>query len=202
METPASKLPAEARRAVTVEAVVQLAAEQNPSEITTTAIAERMKLTQGALFRHFASKDAIWEAVMGWVAEKLLGRIDAAAAQAATPLAALEAVFSTHVRFVVEHPGVPRIMFGELQRAGDTPAKRMVRTLVTRYGERLRRLIDAGKAQGEIAGDVDTAAAAMLFIGTLQGLVMQSLLSGSVRRLRADAHGAFALYARAIGRHP
>lgn len=198
----ARKLPAEARRAVTIEAVVQLAAEQNPSEITTTAIAERMRLTQGALFRHFASKDAIWEAVMGWVAEKLLARIDAAAAQATSPMTGLEAAFATHVDFVCGHPGVPRIMFGELQRAGDTPAKRMVRTLVTRYGERLRRLIDAGKAQGEIAAEVDTAAAAMLFIGTLQGLVMQSLLAGSVRRLRVDAPGAFALYARAIRRQP
>jgi len=46
-------LPAEARRAATVQAVVDLAAEQNPAEITTTAIADRMGLTQGALFRHF-----------------------------------------------------------------------------------------------------------------------------------------------------
>lgn len=37
-------LTAEARRAATVQAVVDLAAEQNPAEITTTAIAERMGL--------------------------------------------------------------------------------------------------------------------------------------------------------------
>ena len=56
-------LPADERRAATVEAVVDLAAEQNPSDITTTAIAQRMGLTQGALFRHFQSKDAILEPV-------------------------------------------------------------------------------------------------------------------------------------------
>ena len=39
-------LPADERRAATVEAVVDLAAEQNPSDITTTAIAQRMGLTQ------------------------------------------------------------------------------------------------------------------------------------------------------------
>ncbi len=56
-------LPADERRAATVEAVVDLAAEQNPSDITTTAIAQRMGLAQGALFRHFPSKDAILESV-------------------------------------------------------------------------------------------------------------------------------------------
>lgn len=50
-------LSAEERRAVTVDTVVALAAEENPSEITTAAIAARMKVTQGALFRHFPSKD-------------------------------------------------------------------------------------------------------------------------------------------------
>lgn len=202
MELRTPKLPAEERRAATVEAVIDLAARCDPGEITTTAIAAHMQLTQGALFRHFATKDAIWEAVMGWVAEGLLARIDAAIEAAPSPLEALEAAFMTHARFISEHPGVPRIMFGELQRGADSPAKRMVRTLVARYGERLRRVIDQGKARRQISADVDTAAAAMLFLSTMQGLVMQSLLAGDVKRIRAAAPGSFALYARAIRRSP
>ena len=72
-------LPAEQRRNDTVRALIALAAEQNPTDITTAAVAKRMGLTQGALFRHFPSKDAILEAVMEWVAERLLARIDKAA---------------------------------------------------------------------------------------------------------------------------
>lgn len=191
-------LPAEERRAVTVQAVLELAAERNPGEITTQAIADRMSLTQGALFRHFADKDAIWEAVMHWVAERLLARADAAAAAAGTPLAALEAMFTAHVAFVADHPGVPRMLFGELQRAGQTPAKRMVQTLIARYGARLRDLIERGRTGGEIAADVDADAAATLFIGTIQGLVMQSLLAGDVRRIRVEAPRAFAIFRRGI----
>ncbi len=81
-------LPADQRRAVTVDAVVQLAATRNPNDITTAAIAKHMHLTQGALFRHFPSKDAIWQAVMEWVAERLLTRIDRAAEGVDSPLAA------------------------------------------------------------------------------------------------------------------
>lgn len=196
------QLPAEERRAVTVETVIGLAAEQNPSEITTAAIAKRMNLTQGALFRHFPSKDAIWQAAMTWVAEHLLARIDHAIEAAETPLAALEAAFMTHVEFVAAHPGIPRMMFGELQRAEDTPAKRMARVLMERYRERLATLIDKGKAMGLLAREVDTVDAATLFIGTIQGLVMQSLLTGSAEAIRAHAPAAFALYSRAIRRTP
>lgn len=191
-------LPAAERRAVTVETVVQLAAERNPGEITTAAIAERMHLTQGALFRHFASKDAIWAAVMDWVAERLLARVDSAAAQASGPLAALEAMFLAHVDFVARHPGVPRILFGELQRAEETPAKRMVQTIIARYQDRLAALLERGKACGELTADLDSAAAANLFIGTIQGLVMSSMLAGDVERVRHDAPRVFAIYRRGI----
>lgn len=192
-------LPSDERRAVTVEAVVELAARQNPSEITTTAIAKHMGVTQGALFKHFSTKDAILQAVMEWVAERLLSRIDRAAQSASSPVAALEAMFMAHAEFVVEHPGVPRMLFGELQRAESTAPKRMVQTIIRRYGERLHRLIADGKAKGELSASLDTEAAAILFIGTIQGLVMQSLLAGDVGRIRHDAPRVFAIYLRGIG---
>ena len=198
VEAKPRNLPADQRRAVTVDAVIALTAEQNPGDITTAAIAQRMNLTQGALFRHFPSKDAIWQAVMEWVAERLLQRVDQAMKEAASPLLALEAVFVAHIGFVVAHPGVPRLLFGELQRAEDTPAKRMARTLLAGYRQRLAGLIDAGKAGGEIAPDVDTAAAVVAFVGSIQGLVMQSLLSGKVGQMRNDASGVFAIYRRGI----
>ena len=198
MDIPEKKLPADERRAVTVEAVVALAGKQNPNEITTAAIAKHMNLTQGALFRHFASKDAIWEAVMGWVAERLLGRLDAAAQGHATHLAALEAMFMSHIEFVIEHPGVPRMMFGELQRAEASAAKRMAQTLMQRYAERLRHRLQQAQAEGEIATTIDLSSAATLFIGTVQGLVMQSMLSGDISKIRDAAAGVFAIYVRGV----
>lgn len=198
MDPHPKHLPADERRAVTVEAVVELAGSVNPSEITTAAIAKHMNVTQGALFRHFPSKEAIWQAVMEWLAERLLARIDRAARDIESPLDALKAMFLSHVEFVIEHPGVPRMMFGELQRAEASPAKRMAQTLIQRYAERIRTRIEAGKARGEIAAEVDTEAAATLFIGSIQGLVMQSMLSGDIERIRADAPGVFAIYQRGI----
>jgi AcrR family transcriptional regulator len=200
MGTRVKNLPAAERRAVTVEAVIELAAEQNPNDITTAAIAKRMGLTQGALFRHFPNKDAILQAVMEWVAERLLARVDKAVRVAPSPLAALEGMFMAHVEFVIEHPGIPRMLFGELQRTQETGSKRIVQTLLHRYGERLRRLLDEGKTLGELDAHLDTEASAILFIGTIQGLVMQSLLAGNLGHIRDDAPRIFAIYRRGIRR--
>lgn len=191
-------LPASERRAATVKTVVELAATRDPGDITTTAIARHMQLTQGALFRHFPSKEAIWEAVLEWVAERLLARVDYAARTAASPLGALEAVFMSHAEFVTEHPGVPRMMFGELQRPGVSPAKQIAQTLMRHYREHLQAIIKQGKACGELPATLDDGAAITLFIGTIQGLVMQSLLVGDVQRIRREAAGVFAIYERGI----
>jgi len=198
MHPTVKRRPAKERRAITVETVVKLAAEQNPSNITTSAIAERMGLTQGALFRHFPNKDAIIQAVMEWVSGRLLSKVDKAMKTAQSPLAALEAMFNAHMEFVIVHPGVPRMLFGELQNAEETVPKRIVQTLIRQYGERLHRLIEEGKSCGELDADLDTEASSILFIGTIQGLIMQSLLAGDVSRIRADAPRVFAIYRRGI----
>ncbi len=191
-------LSAEERREVTVETVIDLAAEQNPTDITTGAIARRMGVTQGALFRHFPSKDAILQAVMEWVSQRLLARIDRATSGAPSPLDALEAAFTAHIEFIAEHPGVPRMLFGELQRAEQTIAKRMAETLLQAYGKRLGKIVAAGKESGQLSAGLDEKAAATLFIGMIQGLVMQSLLADDPRMIRASAPGVFALYRRSV----
>ena len=202
MDIQPKHLPADERRAVTIEAVVKLAGSQNPSKITTAAIAKHMNVTQGALFRHFPHKEAIWQAVMEWVTERLLSRIDRAAQGIQSPLAAMEAMFLSHIEFVAEHPGVPRMMFGELQRAESTPAKQMAQTLIRRYSERLHQLIERGKTEGELLPTLDNEAAATLFIGSIQGLVMQSLLAGDVEQMQRDAARVFAIYQRGIRNAP
>jgi len=194
----AARLSSEERKAMTVRTVIDLAGECDPAEITTSAIAERMAMTQGALFRHFPTKDEMWQAVVGWGAERLLERLDKAAASAETPLVALEAIFFSHLRFVRRHAGIPRIVLNSLQRAGDTPTKSAVRALLSRYGERLRALLEEAKTRGEVAADVDTAAAVALFMGTVQTFSLQMLMNKSGVSIEDLAAKSFALFVRGI----
>lgn len=196
---PRQNLPAVQRRKVTVEAVVDLAATRDPAEITTGQIAEHMQLTQGALFRHFPTKDAVWDAVMAWTADQLTRRLDQAEANGASPLLSLEQMFLAHVDFVVARPGVPRILFGQLQRTGDTAAKRSARMLINGYRTRVIKLLKRSCANGDLPADLDTEAAATLFVGTIQGLVVQAMITGDLAAMRIMASRVFNIYIRGIG---
>ncbi len=191
-------LTAEERRELTVDAVIDLSAQDDPANITTGSIAKHMRVTQGALFRHFPSKDAIWEAVIGRVTERVMKLLDKAAASTNSPLAALEAIFHGHITFIVEHPGVPRLMMGQLQHARPTPARRMVRSLLFLYRERIERLLNEAQEADELRQELNIEMAATQFIGTIQGLVMQSLIFDNMNHMVEQAEGAFHLYCHGI----
>lgn len=201
MQKPSKYLPADERRAVTVAAVIELAAQQNPSAISTAAIAKHMSVTQGSLFRHFANKDAILESVMNWVAQRLLARIDNAMQNQTTAIAALQAAFMTHIQFISEHPGVPRLLFGELQRKENTAAKKLVTALLGQYRQRIQQTLEQGKQNQELHSELDSSVAAQLFIGSIQGLVVQSIVTGNSGSLQQEAKDIFVLYQRAIEVH-
>lgn len=200
MSTPSSSkyLCAEERRAMTVASVLALAAKNNPAEITTVAIAAHMGLSQAAIFRHFPTKDALWQEVLEWVEAELMSRVKAAAAAAAGPLLALEAVFLTHIAFAQEYPGVPRMLFGELQRTEITPAKRAVMNLLAGYRQFLTTLLQQGKQIQEIRAELVVPVAVSMFVGLIQGLVMQMLMTGKQESLQSQARESFLLYRQAI----
>ncbi|MCW2314393.1 TetR/AcrR family transcriptional regulator [Rhodoferax antarcticus] len=237
-----SRQRTEVRQAHLLDAALTLAARCSPADITTTDLANAVGITQGAVFRHFASKEAIWLAVMGAVTEQLMTKLQAAALAAGAPLVssatepamfceslsvpikpadriqptgscepaeptepsernalrALEAVFMAHVAYVVAHPGVPRVIFQELQRPQDTALKASVRALMQQYRTLLMHLLQQAQKEQLIAPHADFTGACVLFIGSVQGLVMQALLLGNVAAMTDLAPGVFALYQRGL----
>ncbi|HWI84609.1 TetR/AcrR family transcriptional regulator [Ramlibacter sp.] len=202
MSTAATRLPTADRQAEIVTAALALAREASPALITTADIAADVGVTQGALFKHFPTKDAIWLAAMGWVREQLLSTLERAVARAGSPLDALAGMFKAHVGFVASHPGVPRFIFHELQRPADSPIKQEVRKLLQGYRKMLRKQLDAAVAIGEVSREVDLDAAATLFVGVVQGLVMQSMLSGNPAAIKSQADAVFAIYRRGLQEAP
>lgn len=193
MQTVKPRFSTEVRRAEIVKTVLRLAAERTPGEITTADIAEAMGLTQGAVFRHFPTKVAIWLAVADWTAETLLESLERAAGSSHEPLEGVAAVFRAHVDFVMANPGVPRLIFDQLQQPGDSPVKRRVRAMLQSYRSIVIRLIQQAKTGGKVAAQLDEACATALFIGAVQGLVMQSMLAGSARDMKHLSEGVLAL---------
>ena len=185
---------AEQRRLETVETLIDLAGEQNPNAITTQALADKMGLTQGAIFRHFPTKESIFSGVMGWVAERLMKHIHKAIKSEDSAIDKLQSMFLAHISFVSKHPGIPRILFGELQHDKNSVPKQMVKQLIAQYADLLQDIMRTGKERGELNPNLDIEAATLLFIGSIQGLVMQSMLAADRQDMLAQAEAVFNVY--------
>lgn len=190
---PRHRLTTDQRQREIVATVLALARERGPDAITTQAIADRMGLTQGAVFRHFPDKQAIWLAVFAWVRESLGAAIAAAVEKADSPLAKIERAFLAHVAFIAENPGVPRVMFHEMQYPGDSPVRTEVRAMINSYRQRLTLLFTQAKAAGELPRDLDATLAPVSFIGAVQGLVIEASLAGDEAGMAKRSRKLFAL---------
>jgi len=189
----------ESRQAEIVATMVRLSAERSPADITTTDIAKAMKVTQGALFRHFATKEAIRLAVVEWIEEDLMLELMAAKESAPDALTALKAMFMAHVAFAKAYPGAPRLIFGELQQPAESPVKQRVQQIMQRYRQTLSQTLAAAIEAKLIRSNVDCPSAAALFLGAIQGLVIQTMLSGSTQQMEKQAVGVLDLYLAALG---
>lgn len=192
------RLSAEARREEIISAALALAARQGPEKTTTEDMAQAVGVTQGAIFRHFPTKDAVWVAAVEWACGKVMQVVAEAAAQGADPLDSLEKVFHAHVAFVARHPGIPRLLFSELRNSRDTRLKQLLQELMSGYEGKIVSMLQDAKQAGLTGPELDEEAAALLFLGTIQGLVMQAQAFGKKRLLVDLGRKVFPIYLRGI----
>ncbi|GAO36252.1 TetR family transcriptional regulator [Sulfuricella sp. T08] len=185
---------AEERQEEIVQVAIELAAKSGVDAVTTQDMANAMGLTQGAIFRHFPTKDEIWLAAIRWIRIGLLSVVETAAARSENPLEALENIFFAHLSFISRHPGFPRIVFSDQLLRRDTRLKQLIQEVITGYEGKIAAILTQAKATGFARPDLDESSAATLFIGMIQGLVLQWNLFGSQRALPEAAKKVFPIY--------
>jgi AcrR family transcriptional regulator len=194
------RLSAEERQEEIVRVALDLVAKQGVEDVTTQDMADAMGLTQGAIFRHFPTKDDIWIAVIRWIRGRLMEVLESAAAGAAHPMEAVEQMFFAHVAFIARHPAIPRLVFSDQLMRKNTVLKQLIQELLTGYEAKLAALFQEAKDQGLAREDLDEQSAATLYIGMIQGLVMQSAIFAGKRSLLEEAKKVFPVYLNGIWR--
>jgi AcrR family transcriptional regulator len=198
-DEPARKrLGADERREEIIRVTLDLAARQGVDDVTTQDMAQAMGLTQGAVFRHFPSKDAIWLAAMQWVRDRLMSVLGKAAQQGRDPLDALQRMFFAHIDFIASHPAIPRMLMSEHLHGRSALLRQLVTEIMLSFESRVADLLNHAKAQGLARADLDAHAAATLYIGMIQGLVLQTSILRDQRTLATEAARTFPIFLQAI----
>ena len=170
----AAAVSAAARRAHAVEALLLLARETAPDQITTAAIAARMGVSQAALFRHFPSREAIWTEAVSWATGELERRFEALGA--GPPLQQVAALLACHAAMLQQHPGLVRMLFAELQRPATSPARETGKAFMQRFRHRLAAGLRGAQAAQQLDPRLAPDELAALLVASQQGLILQALV--------------------------
>jgi len=161
------------RKQEIVEATLALAAEQGLKNLTTQAIAERVGIAQPTIFRHFNSRDAIFGAVIGWVAENLFYVLEQLEHDPAPPDERLRRLLQRQLAFIGKRRGIPRVVFSDRLQVESPALKAAVREIYQRLLGRIARLLEEGRVCGCFRADLQPEQDARHIGALLQGTIMR-----------------------------
>jgi len=163
-----SRRPAEDRRREIADAALRVIANQGLGRFTALAIAHEVGLTDGALFRHFPSKEAIVDAAIDRVEELLF---EGFPPDADDPIDRLGAFFRRRVAVIREHPGISSLVATEeLAKAGSSEGVKRVTEFRRRSTEFVRSCLAASERRRLLAPGLGAEEAAVLVLGALLAL--------------------------------
>ena len=169
-----SRKTAEIRREEILRAALFIVEQQGLDNLNTNAIAAVIQLVPSAIYRHFKNKEEIIAALIDFIGERLQQNLQQATTQEGTALERLKSLFELHVKLLQEEPAIPRILYFLISSERNQELKKKMLAEIDAYVYETKKLLLQGKKAGEINPAVDVTAAAMMFLGMIQPLVILS----------------------------
>jgi len=159
------------------EAALRIVGEKGIHGATTAAIAAEVSISEGAIYRHFNSKEDIVRSVIGKIGEDLL-MILGEVKNIADPLEKLGEIFRRHLAYAENNRGIPRTVFSEEVMVNNEALREEIGKRLAGYCTGVREAIAEGQRQGSVRMDLNPAALTSMFIGTINFTIIRWVLSG------------------------
>ena len=164
---------AELRKAEIVATLLELADRIGPDRVTTGAVASAIGITQAALFRHFPTKDALWQTVAEHVAESLEAAWNDALRRGDAPVAGLRALIAAQFAQIAATPALPMLLFSRELNVTNAKLRATFNGTLKAFHRLLARQVGAGQQAGVLRGDVVPDDAAVLLTSLVQGVAIR-----------------------------
>ncbi|WP_333843515.1 nucleoid occlusion factor SlmA [Pelomicrobium sp.] len=169
------------RRLQILRALAQMLEEPRGEKITTAALAARLKVSEAALYRHFASKAQMYEGLIEFIEQTLFGLVNKITTEEPSGKRQLESMVSLLLGFARQNPGMTRVLIGDALVYEDGRLQGRVNQLHDRLEASLRQALRFAVGQGEIDGTADPTARANLIMSYVVGRWHQYAKSGFKR---------------------
>ncbi|MHC9538024.1 MAG: TetR/AcrR family transcriptional regulator [Vulcanimicrobiota bacterium] len=182
------------RRNEIVETARKIISSSGMQSLTINAIAKELKLTDGALYRHFKSKHEILEMLIEDVKETLFHTVESAAEGIEEPINKLESIFTSHLSYVEQRKGVSFLIITETLNLQDKKLQKMMMEVLNDYLKLIELIIEEGITSGAFDKNIDIHSASTAFLGIIQSAVTLWALSGYRHSLGRKHHSLFNIF--------
>jgi TetR/AcrR family transcriptional regulator len=170
------------RRLQILQTLAAMLQEPKPEKITTAALAARVGVSEAALYRHFASKAQMYEGLIEFIEQTLLGLIARITADTPSPAAQVEAILGMLLNFAEKNPGMTRVLIGDALVNENERLQKRINQLHDRIEAQLRQCLRfCGDRQAELSAPL-----ANLLQCVVVGRWHQFAKSGFTRAPRGD----------------
>lgn len=159
------------RREELVDNARKIIATQGMDKLTTKHLAQTVGITEGAIYRHFDSKDDILYELIEDINDTLAQICDKAKQSSDSALGNLEALLREHLSSVERRRGVSFLIISEVLRNDNPRLRRRMQEVINDYLDKVGGVVDEGINQGEIDRSIERSAAAIAFFGLIQATV-------------------------------
>lgn len=167
--------------------------------LTVREIAADLKITDGALYRHFKSKKEILNLLINDIESTLLATINEAAQKSRDPLKKLENIFLSHLSYAEQRKGVSFIVINKTLSLKDKALQRKMFGVVNKYLKTIKSILRDGIELGTFRNDLHPDSSSIIFFGMVQSMVTIWGLSGYRYSLRKERlNEMFKLYKKGI----
>jgi TetR/AcrR family transcriptional regulator len=171
------RLPTAIRQEQIKKAVLEIIFEEGLSRLSTRNVANRVGISEGALFRHFPSKVAILRGIMADVEGDLITRLRKVAESNEAPEDRLLRFLCTHVTYLIEKRGITLLLLSEAAHHGDDELKSSLRRVLTAMNGMVEGIVSDGIHDGSWSDSVDPRDAAVLYMGIPVSLNVNRILN-------------------------
>ncbi|MEY2776608.1 MAG: TetR/AcrR family transcriptional regulator [Pseudomonadota bacterium] len=187
VEASARKRPRPGERRIQIlQAIAAMLEEGQPERVTTAALAEKIGVSEAALYRHFASKAQMYEGLLEFIEDSLFGLINRIEAGPESPNEKAKAVLRVLLGFSDKNPGMTRVLVGEAITFEHTRLQARVNQLLSRVEASLRQSLKLARLESDVQSDAAPGALASVCMSFVQGRWLRYAKSGFKERPVAD----------------
>ena len=155
-------------------------------KFTARNVADRLGITDAAIFKHFRSMDDIIFEIIERYVSRCSRSADEAEKTEKSIKERLYQILKTHINVLEETKGAVPVLCFEFLRSDDKKFYRILREFIETYKRKVGDLIREGQSKGVIRKSIDPEGTAMLFIGLIQAKVFAYLLDGKKGNIVED----------------